>query len=263
MASAFWYSGTLTLREPRQPAEKRSVPSKERSARNGASQSRGLGIRVVRPTGNQLEGYLREQFDFLCGSVEGFLAGNRAEALRVAVTMRLLVHKTTKSHPLLEQLDRDYLSMLTPDKAGLTPGLVEEAEKGNVYFYWPIPMSTSGSVTAFEITYGDIPLREWWSGVPALIFGDERIKAPRAYTRKDLVLVLANQEGGAHIDPEGVPEDYARLITDRPARISGQMTDTINGARWIVAQSGVELAYGLQRRYPMPRARTVRKHDES
>lgn len=201
------------------------------------------------PTESELRGRVAEQFGFLRSSVGAFLAGDRAEALRVAVAIRVLVHETSMSHPLLKQLDPDYLAMPVPDPITMMPGIREAARDGTIGALSSVPTFTGGPVRTFRVDYGSLPLQEWWSGIPVLVASDE--EGPWQFTRKNLVLTLANREGGAHIDPTGVPERHAALVTDRPVRVSGAFySDTLDQARWTVAQSGAELGAALLRRYP-------------
>jgi hypothetical protein len=55
-------------------------------------------------TREDLVAHLREQYGFLAVSCELFDQGNEAEAKRIAVAIRTLVHDTPASHSLLEQL---------------------------------------------------------------------------------------------------------------------------------------------------------------
>lgn len=46
---------------------------------------------------------LREQMQFLRNSLQTFYSGNFAESVRIATTIRVLVHETGRSKPLLKQ----------------------------------------------------------------------------------------------------------------------------------------------------------------
>lgn len=193
---------------------------------------------------------LQEQLGLLGKSVQDFLAGENAEALRVATSLRVLVHDNPArgTHALLKQVITGYEAIPIPDKTTLYPAsFQDDLRDGKVMAYQTIPMRTGGRISQFEVNYDCVPLRQWWSEVPAFITGDEKARAARTFTRKELVLILANKEGGAHVDPDGPPENYVRLITERPIRVSGSYVDTLDIARWTVAQSGAELLEGLRR----------------
>lgn len=49
-----------------------------------------------------------------------------------------------------------------------------------------------------------VPFSAWWN---AVVFKDKR---GNTFSRREVVLTLANQDGGAHVDPE-LDEDYAGL----------------------------------------------------
>jgi hypothetical protein len=70
------------------------------------------------------------------------------------------------------------------------------------------------------------------------------------YTRKKVVLILANTEGGAHVDPNE-DADYVRLLTDEPLTFDcdGVKIETPDLARFLTAQSGVEMLECLKRNF--------------
>jgi len=70
------------------------------------------------------------------------------------------------------------------------------------------------------------------------------------YRRKRVVLILANKEGGAHVDENEDP-DYRRLLIDSPLSsvVSGVRLATPDLARFLTAQSGVEMLDCLLRNF--------------
>lgn len=200
-------------------------------------------------------GHLVDQAGFLRSSLEGFFRGAQAEALRIATTIRLLVHDTRESVALLKQIDADWQQLGILDRASGMPGILEAASQGRVGLLLPLPIGLgalrqTGFDTVESTYYPRIPLSAWWSGVPAMIIGDEELRAPRTFTREGLVKLLANKVGGAHVHPGGPPEYYGRLILERPILVNANgVTDSRNAAYWIVAQSGAELLEALSRRY--------------
>ena len=70
------------------------------------------------------------------------------------------------------------------------------------------------------------------------------------YRRKRVVLILANKEGGAHVDANEDP-DYVRLLTDLPLSFAdyGIEIETPDLARFLTAQSGVEMLECLKRNF--------------
>lgn len=70
------------------------------------------------------------------------------------------------------------------------------------------------------------------------------------YRRKQVVLTLANKEGGAHVDENEDP-NYRRLLTDSPLSFGGPglRLNTPDLARCMTAQSGVEILDCLRRNF--------------
>lgn len=70
------------------------------------------------------------------------------------------------------------------------------------------------------------------------------------YTRKQVILILANKEGGAHVDSEIDPA-YAILLTDQPLHFEfdGIAVKTPDLAKFLTAQSDVEMLERLRRNF--------------
>jgi hypothetical protein len=150
---------------------------------------------------------LAENQQFLERSAVAFDEGYAAEAKRLAVVVRVLIHDTSQSHSLLKQLGvkeglpfLDTADPIDPNNLLPTPGLV-------------MMRMTTGAGAArgsYVAPLGDLPpwrrvwrpFAGWWQN-PVM-------KVDGTWSRKDLVLTLANQEGGAHVDPE-LNERYEAL----------------------------------------------------
>lgn len=152
-------------------------------------------------TNDDLRGHLRDHLAFLQASAASFDNGFEAEAKRMAVSVRVLVHDTDKSHALLTQLNlinQEFVDSALPyDSRSIVAhaGLVVLASGGTKRGY----VAHLGGTTERRL-----PFEEWWS---APIFVDDQ-KA--TISRRGLVLAMANQDGGAHVDP-ALDETYARL----------------------------------------------------
>jgi hypothetical protein len=143
---------------------------------------------------DELESHLIEQISFLESSAESFDAGAEEEAKRLAVTIRILVHNTKNSHALLNQigkkldfydtsLDFDPNNML--DHGGLISTLSEPHQARYVANLDNIPPNIAKMIE-FE---------SWWE---KNVFVDGQ---GHKLSRKDLITIAANQDGGAHVDP--------------------------------------------------------------
>jgi hypothetical protein len=163
----------------------------------------------VARTRDELLELLEEEIGYLERSNEAFDQGHESEAKRLAVTLRLLFHNTNRSHALINQLDLqdtltwvDTAGMPDPNNLNTTFGLIQmgiriEDGKGE-----PLYRAKLGDYppTRMRTTVGNLPrgsrvyLGAWWTN-PVMKDSDGTL-----FCRKDFVLALANQEGGAHVD---------------------------------------------------------------
>ena len=148
-----------------------------------------------------VKSHYREQLDFLSSSCGAFDRGRPHEAKRIATTLRVLLHDTKRSHSLLRQLGwKDELRL--PDTAGevdpanLTPThnllmmRIQTDTDGQTSFDW-VPFLDDSPRPVRQLLFAD-----WWDMIVVKDANGEE------FSRSDLVLALANQEGGAHIDPK-------------------------------------------------------------
>ena len=122
-------------------------------------------------------------------------------ALPISTAIRVLVHDTNNSHSLLGQLNRKNIQFLSTNTisndASVHLGLVRRINvgvldgKGGEARYWPhcderdFPDMSAKNNLSFT---------DWWSKEKILQSGSSSL------TRKDLVLAVANKDGGAHFD---------------------------------------------------------------
>ncbi|WP_207360207.1 hypothetical protein [Mycolicibacterium sp. S2-37] len=160
---------------------------------------------------------LYEQLGFLDASSQLFDTGKPAEAKRIATTLRVLFHHKSRAQALMYQLGlHDGLGWL--DTAGrveptnllsqsnLTVVKMTTGPNADAQFVAPLSNYYSGpSPFASERQRGMlIPFEQWWTN--AVIRDEDRTE----FSRRDLVLAVADQDGGAHIDPEA-SEAHTRL----------------------------------------------------
>lgn len=200
---------------------------------------------MARPKENVLT-KLKEQMHFLRTSLTVFYdRGDFAESVRIATIIRVLVHETGVSKPLLKQAQPDGLDLPILDHAGERPG-----EKSILRFAVSIRM---GPTLASAVDLGSShhllsTVGAWWN---AEVFTFRtRLGRQLVYSRKKVVLILANTEGGAHVDPDE-DLDYARLLTDAPISFAnyGVPVDTPDLARFLTAQSGIQMLDCLRRNF--------------
>jgi hypothetical protein len=158
----------------------------------------------VLQTPQELKAQLAEQLDFLTTSADRFDRGATAEAKRLALAIRILVHDYRQSRSVLGQLGRKGVKFF--DSAG-------EYDSENIADHWGLVlMAVGGGLPSYVAPLDDLPTGQgvwtdfdsWWGKV---VFRDSQ---KREITRGELVLAVANQDGGAHVDPS-LREVYAAL----------------------------------------------------
>lgn len=152
----------------------------------------------------ELNELLQEQLGFLQSSAEAFDQGVKAEAKRLATTIRVLLHDTESSRSLLTHLQAKgvlFIDTAFPDPAGNRlnhSGLISTVLKTDGAEFSPhldtAPFTTSK------------PFELWWKDEPVFRDGNGVV-----LSRRDLVLKSANQDGGAHVDKVGLSEAFAGL----------------------------------------------------
>jgi hypothetical protein len=171
----------------------------------------------------------------LLRSVDDYEAGHTDEARRMALTVRVLLHDTDCSVSLLTHLGLkgkltfyDTASEVDPHQAGTHLSLL-------VLLFTAAPGRSPQS--KFEARLDDQPTSpkeemqpfdEWWD---TTVIRDDQ---GNRYSRRDIVLTLADQDGGAHVDIE-VSDKYLRLV-------AGQAT----GWRELQADQSEGLVEGLE-----------------
>ena len=155
----------------------------------------------------ELEEYWNDQLDHLKRSIDYFDQGHETEARRIANSLRIILHDTKMSRSLVKQLHRNivYLSssyLYTPSNLLPSWTLLQVQsiiKNGNLVLkYLPNLDFPIGNQRLFFMTFED-----WWNEI---IFDDKQ----NVFTRKDIVLFVANNDGGAHVDPE-LKESFALL----------------------------------------------------
>ena len=135
---------------------------------------------------------LRRHIGFLERSCAAFDAGNTEEALRVAVTLRVLFHDTKRSISLLTHLGIKSSAIVL---STFEPGYRENNKDRTFSFTIPLFLNSLGERTAplsRSRRHEFITASEWWDEIIA--YTNYKV------SRKDVVLAAANQDGGAHVD---------------------------------------------------------------
>jgi len=158
---------------------------------------------------NLLSGRLSEYIRLIAVLSDCYDRGDEIVALSIATAIRVLVHDTHLSTSLLVHLDLKsgkFLSTNLEDpKEEIHFGLVRRINvgvkdgKGGEAKYWPLCDERYFSSSRQHFHW--LGFHSWWE--------EERVfkNDQHFLTRKDLVLAVTNQDGGAHFDGE-VDERY-------------------------------------------------------
>ena len=158
-------------------------------------------------TRDELIALYNEQWSFLRRSADEFDRGDTSEAKRLASTMRLLLHDTKNSHSLVAQIGLkealffDTATDILSANLASTFGLVQVRFVNGRADYVP-RLDRMGETGIWMI-----PFEYWWTKPVIFVPGEFQL------TRAELVLIMADQDGGAHVDP-GVDERYYRLRSE-------------------------------------------------
>jgi hypothetical protein len=152
-------------------------------------------------TSKMLQDHLKSQLKFIENSSSLYDQGNEEEAQRLAVSIRVIFHDTRNSTSLLKQMQIKNNIFLISSSSQYIPvnlvaynGIVGMRSTGE---YIPLCNMDDQSSNKWHL------FEDWWN---------ELIVNDNAYTfsRKDIVLMIANKDGGAHVDGE-IDDGYANL----------------------------------------------------
>jgi hypothetical protein len=151
----------------------------------------------------QLVQHLRDHIGFLQTSADAYDGGVEGEAKRLAVSIRVLVHDTHVSKSLLGQLGEKNIQFFD-SSFPMIPGIL------NTHCGLAATLLDKGAkyVACLDDTPAEqtisVDFESWWNSPVVLDAKGNRL------SRKDLVLAVADQDGGAHVDPS-LSQIYADL----------------------------------------------------
>lgn len=160
---------------------------------------------------NELEAHLKKQVGFLRNSCALYDSGQASEAERIALTLRVLLHHQGSSRSLLVQLGLRE-TLLFHDVMGECPSSLEPPDSGRDTFmvrFGAGGLRIGGGVPEYVPNLGkpvrSIPFNDWWEQI-LIIRSLEGINL----SRRDIVLDVANTDGGGHVDAT-IPGNYAAV----------------------------------------------------
>ena len=143
---------------------------------------------------NEFYQQLQRHLTFIRKSCDEYDKGNTDEALRIAVSLRVIFHDTSNSTSILTHIERKKLISLI---STFSLNNLNLPNSENVIWHTAIPLmlTSQGVKSPLETweTRAILSAEEWWNEV---IWKE----ANQDYSRKDIVLSAANQDGGAHVD---------------------------------------------------------------
>jgi hypothetical protein len=191
---------------------------------------------------------LKDQLELLHMLGDAFDSGTRVVGYPLATTVRVLVHQTATSHALLAQLGELHKMRFLDTALPIDPRNLLQAHGGLV-----LMKMTSGTgiewVPRKEVPPmpraqpQEVPFRSWWEG------NVTRDGEGTLWSRRRMVLSIANIEGGAHIDPtqpldiRAIEEENSMgwtyndsLVSDQPAS-NGPLLPSIRQVAYEVEES--------------------------
>lgn len=158
---------------------------------------------TIRLTKDELIDQLKEQISFLQFSVKNFDEGNELEAKRMAISLRIMLYDTSNSKSLLGQLGLKkkikFLNTAVPYSStnllshhGLVGIKIEHL--GNAK-YFPFLDNKDARFNSFKDWWGEIVIKD---------------KKSNTFTRSNLIKIVSNKDGGAHVDSD-IDKDYYEL----------------------------------------------------
>lgn len=140
---------------------------------------------------SELIRHLKRQIVFLKNSIAAYDRGDREEAVRMAVVVRVLCHDYKQSSISLFQQLGSNAPQLISTSPPVIPAALQTTDFGTLL---------AGQIFGNTIEYSPVDpsspvvdYQQWWH---QKIF----IRDQKMYSRKEVVLAAANKDGGAHVD---------------------------------------------------------------
>jgi hypothetical protein len=161
---------------------------------------------------NEFKEQLKRQVKFLKNSCQAFDQGEWEEAIRIATSIRVLLHDSTRSTSILKHLNAKNINLFS---TCVNP--VENNNTSNMQCFCGFAMGII--ILGPQPSYGPdlsdfspnssvlLPFDKWWEQIVWPLSPEYQL------TRRFLILTAANKNGGAHVD-EQLPEEYKKLANE-------------------------------------------------
>lgn len=195
---------------------------------------------------------LKDHRENLESAITAMSEGRLSAALTIATTIRVLLHETGRSKPLLKSLREDYLALQIREGPAATGAVFTPLNQKIAVMHLPFAVFVHFSEPRISLNpnpdmneYGLCSLGSWWTRPVLMVPGCEVL------SRKEVVLGVADKEG-AHVDDEmSIP--YRQVLESTPLRFTiGEVElEPINVTRFTVGQAGIEMLDLLNRTFPL------------
>ena len=153
---------------------------------------------MAKLSGENKKQYLRERFEeqrlFLSKSIKEFVSGDLAEAVRIAITIRVLVHETGSSKSLLGQLTPNYLDLKILDRAPVREETHELPHGTQSVVVMSVPISVKKNAEGVFLN-PDLDVEAYQASILGKWWGRHSLILPGlgGFSRKEIVRGLAEQ----------------------------------------------------------------------
>jgi hypothetical protein len=189
---------------------------------------------------------LEQHRQLLEAAVEQMAEGSLVHALTIATSIRVLLHETGSSIPLLKRLRTDYLSL----PIFTTPAPKPQPTLPNVRAMTVMHIAANLMIAGGKLSLNPTinikgceqkTLGRWWTDLGIVVPGGTPL------SRKDIILGIANKEG-AHVDDD-MPRNYRIMLQSKSLRIKINDTEyePVNITKYVCGTAGVELLDCLER----------------
>lgn len=173
-----------------------------------------------------LEKELRDQLSVLLHACNSYDKGLKAIGKHIAVCLRVLLHHRGQSEALLQQVGLRDIDFMDTARVLNPRNLLSDC------LLCVMVMSSDGAEYRPRCVVGGgaipprwVPFADWWD-MPIL-----KDRQGRTFNRRELILHVANTDGGAHVDPE-LDEAYMALSRE-------------NSLGWVFTDGNVEIPLGV------------------
>ncbi|WBP92803.1 hypothetical protein O6072_15915 [Mycolicibacterium neoaurum] len=163
-------------------------------------------------TPTRYETLLRSHIGFLERSAQRYDAGHEDESLNVSNSLRTIFHDTRRTTSLLTHLKLDKTDMLSSSRGH---GDAQDYLCHLIHLGGPRPIIMK---PLLGTSFIEIPLTRWWDGEPVFVHDGV------PYTRRNIVLSVAEKDGGTHVDEELEPYYRVLIAGEYAIGITGNLT---------------------------------------